>query len=338
MPGRTLPTSGGYRYGFNGKEEDDEVKGNGNQQGYGMRIYDPRVGKFLSVDPLTKKYPELTPYQFASNRPIDGKDLDGLEYVSFWEDPLFWVAHFGEGFFKGEGTAYDMAESFNRNINPYGIIAYGTYGSVTGRDLTRQASVDRLSSGTNMAANLMLLWSGQELTKAMAGATTLESQMIKYEQKTVTSYEIIANAEVNACKFGEQWGTGASYSASNKTTTVLGNAKGYLSEFLKNIENKVANDANSGGYSYLKSSSPYDFSTIDGRNAFWNDVNKPFLDKAIERGDRIVLTDNPYDPKALFYDGDSKNGLNFFGREIEYLFEKGFTFVNGEALPPNKTP
>ncbi len=32
------------------------------------------------MDPLTKKYPELTPYQFASNRPIDGIDLDGREH------------------------------------------------------------------------------------------------------------------------------------------------------------------------------------------------------------------------------------------------------------------
>lgn len=35
------------------------------------------------MDPLTKEYPELTPYQFASNRPIDGIGLDGLEYISF---------------------------------------------------------------------------------------------------------------------------------------------------------------------------------------------------------------------------------------------------------------
>jgi RHS repeat-associated protein len=69
----------GYRYGFNGKENDNEVKGEGNQQDYGMRVYDPRVGKFLSVDPLTPKYPMLTPYQFSSNRPIDCIDLDGLE-------------------------------------------------------------------------------------------------------------------------------------------------------------------------------------------------------------------------------------------------------------------
>lgn len=74
--------SSNYRYGFNGKENDNEVKGTGNQQDYGMRIYDPRIGKFLSVDPLTAKYPELTPYQFASNRPIDGIDLDGKEFLS----------------------------------------------------------------------------------------------------------------------------------------------------------------------------------------------------------------------------------------------------------------
>jgi hypothetical protein len=33
------------------------------------------------VDPITSDYPELTPYQFASNRPIDGIDFDGLEYM-----------------------------------------------------------------------------------------------------------------------------------------------------------------------------------------------------------------------------------------------------------------
>ena len=55
-------TGQGYRFGFNGKENDNEVKwGMGNQQDYGMRIYDPRLGRFLSVDPITRSYPELTP-------------------------------------------------------------------------------------------------------------------------------------------------------------------------------------------------------------------------------------------------------------------------------------
>jgi RHS repeat-associated protein len=59
-----------YRYGFNGKENDNEVKGQGNQQDYGMRIYDPRLVKFLSMDPLIRSYPWYTPYQFAGNKVI----------------------------------------------------------------------------------------------------------------------------------------------------------------------------------------------------------------------------------------------------------------------------
>jgi RHS repeat-associated protein len=72
-------TASKYRYGFNGKEMDNEVKGEGAQYDYGFRIYDPRIGKFLSQDPLFQTYPWLTPYQFASNSPIWAVDLDGLE-------------------------------------------------------------------------------------------------------------------------------------------------------------------------------------------------------------------------------------------------------------------
>jgi RHS repeat-associated protein len=67
----------GYRYGFNGKEIDREFA---NNYDYGFRIYNPGIGRFLSVDPLTKGYPMLTPYQFASNSPIMGVDLDGKEF------------------------------------------------------------------------------------------------------------------------------------------------------------------------------------------------------------------------------------------------------------------
>lgn len=69
-----------YRYGFNGKENDNEVyNATGTFQDYGMRSYDPRIGRFISVDPLAAKFPMLTPYQFASNNPIRHIDLDGME-------------------------------------------------------------------------------------------------------------------------------------------------------------------------------------------------------------------------------------------------------------------
>lgn len=81
QPGRSYlsPNGNKYRYGFNGKENDNEVKGDGNQQDYGMRVYDPRLGRFLSRDPLTKEYPWNSPYSYAEGDVIRSIDLDGLE-------------------------------------------------------------------------------------------------------------------------------------------------------------------------------------------------------------------------------------------------------------------
>jgi RHS repeat-associated protein len=67
------------RFHLNDKEADNEVYGEGNVYDYGFRIYNPRLGKLLSVDPLTSTFPFLTPYQFAANMPIWAIDIDGLE-------------------------------------------------------------------------------------------------------------------------------------------------------------------------------------------------------------------------------------------------------------------
>ena len=94
MPGRKYSiANSNYRYGFNGKENDNDIE-NGAQD-YGMRIYDRRLGRFKSVDPITKNYPELTPYQFASNTPIQAIDIDGLEAFfvhGTWSDSRTWSA------------------------------------------------------------------------------------------------------------------------------------------------------------------------------------------------------------------------------------------------------
>ena len=68
-----------YRYGFQGQETDDELKGEGNSVNYKYRMHDPRVGRFFMVDPLFKDYPYYSSYQFSGNRPIDKVELEGLE-------------------------------------------------------------------------------------------------------------------------------------------------------------------------------------------------------------------------------------------------------------------
>lgn len=128
------------RYGFNGKENDNEVKGVGNQQDYGMRIYDPRIGKFLSVDPLTKGYPMLTPYQFASNSPVKHKDIDGLEAgpdeALLWSRPddpevkqRFSKSPVGKGVQKASDVAGGFLNAFFMAVGAVTEIpAAGSYG------------------------------------------------------------------------------------------------------------------------------------------------------------------------------------------------------------------
>lgn len=68
-----------YRFGFQGQERDEEIKGIGNSINYKFRIHDPRTGRFFSRDQLSGKYPYYSPYAFSGNRVIDAVELEGLE-------------------------------------------------------------------------------------------------------------------------------------------------------------------------------------------------------------------------------------------------------------------
>jgi RHS repeat-associated protein len=72
-------SSDSYRYGFQGQEKDDEIKGEGNSINFTYRMHDPRVGRFLSRDPLASSYPWNSPYSFSENRVIDMIELEGGE-------------------------------------------------------------------------------------------------------------------------------------------------------------------------------------------------------------------------------------------------------------------
>jgi RHS repeat-associated protein len=81
MPGRKYNSGNGYRYGFNGKELDKDISEGG--QDYGMRIYDGRLGRFLSVDPYIKSFSSFGPYNFANNSPLMFVDHKG-GYAIAW--------------------------------------------------------------------------------------------------------------------------------------------------------------------------------------------------------------------------------------------------------------
>ncbi|WP_243389517.1 RHS repeat-associated core domain-containing protein, partial [Flavobacterium branchiophilum] len=60
---------------FNGKELDDET----GFYYYGARYYDPRVSIFQSTDQMAEKYPNVNPYAYCFQNPINLIDPSGME-------------------------------------------------------------------------------------------------------------------------------------------------------------------------------------------------------------------------------------------------------------------
>ncbi|MBK9273298.1 MAG: hypothetical protein IPM49_02005 [Flavobacteriales bacterium] len=77
-------TGRAYRIGGQEQVEANDVRGS---EGIGPNCAigrdDIKVGRFLSLDPLAAKYPHNSPYAFSENRVVDGRELEGLEYISF---------------------------------------------------------------------------------------------------------------------------------------------------------------------------------------------------------------------------------------------------------------
>ncbi len=74
MEGRGF-SSDNYRYGFNGMEKDNELKGSGNSYDFGVRLLDVRLGRWLAVDNEFKEY--QSNYLTFSNSPLIIIDPDG---------------------------------------------------------------------------------------------------------------------------------------------------------------------------------------------------------------------------------------------------------------------
>lgn len=100
----------GYRFGFNGFEKDDEIKGNGNSFDMGERLYDPRIGRALTPDPLMNQNATWSPYTFAIDNPIvfvDEKgEWPGIAFMYF-EGEIGSGLGYGLNYIEQSGIAWD---------------------------------------------------------------------------------------------------------------------------------------------------------------------------------------------------------------------------------------
>jgi len=127
LPGREwVATAENYKFGFNGKENTDEVYGEGNAVDFGARIYDVRLERWLSVDPLFKDYPSLSPFVYSANSPIWLTDNDGRK-VTAYDTPskelvLSTINYmFGSGFVEKNGFLFENNVLVHNGNTPTGF-------------------------------------------------------------------------------------------------------------------------------------------------------------------------------------------------------------------------
>jgi RHS repeat-associated protein len=133
MDGRTIQGDF-YRRGFNGMEKDDEVKGGGNSYDFGARMYDSRVGRWLTIDPLAANYPDVSPYLNVANNPLFFKDPDGKRIFIYYDsgkkdsdgNPIIKSYDYGSGLKlpkdKFVKETFKTLKKLEKNNDPLGLI------------------------------------------------------------------------------------------------------------------------------------------------------------------------------------------------------------------------
>ncbi len=96
-------------------ETDNETKGLGNSYTTEFRQYDPRLGRWLSLDPLMAQFPWMSPYVAFDNNPVYFVDPYGLSAGGPEGDP-----ECGGGNCSNSSTEYDKGQEvvFNNESIP----------------------------------------------------------------------------------------------------------------------------------------------------------------------------------------------------------------------------
>ena len=102
------------KYQYNGKELNQDL--GLNWLDYGKRWYDPAIGRFTGVDPISDQFPHVTTYNYAENEPIGHIDLWGLQKAkpSLFQRGLQWLGLDSNTLVmgpKGEGHARQIYEN-----------------------------------------------------------------------------------------------------------------------------------------------------------------------------------------------------------------------------------
>jgi RHS repeat-associated protein len=302
LPLSTVPIStpdllASYRYGFNGKEMDNEVSGTGNSYDYGFRIYNPRIAKFLSVDPLTRKYPFYSPYHFAGNTPILSTDIDGLEPD--------WLINISEkiGNFVVE-VKDDMVETGKSTANLTSTFGTGVYNAATvyipqafgfkGRKEAKLNTTEGTVEWGSTEATKIVQNSAGKVGKdiVLSGATGIVGKIAKPVVKPllnkISQYTIVSNTLFSGIPFvfkKKLAGAGLKYACDK-----------YAKSFMKAAAEKSITGLEGATIRHLRMEGATNFMTYEGKNIAENGFHE-FIEVTTKNGEQFIY-DN-MNPKGV---------------------------------------
>ncbi|HTN08249.1 RHS repeat-associated core domain-containing protein [Agriterribacter sp.] len=182
-------------YFYNDKEPFDD--GGLNWYNYGFRNYDPQIGRFPQLDPLTDYYAVLTPYQYAGNDPIVNVDLDGLEPLSSVNGAVSGVT----------GAARDFTYAYNTASLVLGpAMQAATASSTVFTSINLVTSITSLvATGANIVSDIINSKSVTQQVGSMTKITGNNSAGYKLEQQD-DGFDYYTNIDIAAFVWAQKVG------------------------------------------------------------------------------------------------------------------------------------
>jgi RHS repeat-associated protein len=135
-------------YKFNAKELDEET----GLYYYGARYYDPRTSVWISVDPLSEKYPNVSSYVYCLNNPVKIIDPDGKDIIFVNGYRLFGSSNVSQN--KLKDTYWNIVnKGFTNEVERY--FNDHTTHFITGDHAYGSKAVDRIAEGKTIGINMV---------------------------------------------------------------------------------------------------------------------------------------------------------------------------------------
>ena len=195
----------GLRFHFNGKENDNEVKGAGNSIDYGDRIYDSRLARWTAIDPRFREYTSISPYSFGLNNPIYFKDADGRVIVDGNGKPVTIGppqkkedGTYTSTFAFVDGTSQKVKDEFNKNG---GRVVNALIQTPTGREQVQKAIDSKNKIHVNISPKTQVEWNEENdpndrSNKISKQSETFGETVITEQENNIKTGESVLSTEV----------------------------------------------------------------------------------------------------------------------------------------------